>query len=211
MRHREMDAAAAALGPTVRAVQLGYEDGELVNSYEVRLRVAAQIRIHRPQLLVTFNPAYNFNHYQHGTEHKDHKTAGAIALDCFYPLARDYLQLPELWQPRKYRSVLARFPELAANRSGWDLTTPLKGWKVAEAYLFAAERLSFDPPRYETVAVDVSAALETMARSLAAHASQTGHASWKALLPGIANRTAQLGRASGMPNAEWFTRVMNML
>ena len=52
-------------------------------------------------------------------------------------------------------------------------------WKVKEAYLFAAEVLQPGPPRYETVAVDVSPVLETMARSLAAHVSQTGGASWQ--------------------------------
>ena len=59
--------------------------------------------------------------------------------------------------------------------------------------------------------MDVSAVLSTMARSLAAHRSQTGGASPLALLPDIANRTALLGQASGMAHAEWFTRVMNML
>ena len=122
------------------------------------------MRIHRPQLLVTFNPTYNLNHFQHGSEHKDHKTAGAIALDCFYPLARDHLQFVELWEPLQHAASLARFPELTANHSGWDRTTPLLGWKVPEAYLFAAERLSFSPPRYETVTVDVSDVLDTMAR-----------------------------------------------
>ena len=81
---------------------------------------------------------------------------------------------------------------------------------MREAYLFAAERLSYIPPRYETVSVDVTAALPTMAKSLAQHASQTGGTSWQALLGGIANRTRVLGRASGVQHAEWFTRVVNM-
>ena len=82
---------------------------------------------------------------------------------------------------------------------------------MKEAYLFAAERLSFRPPRYETVVLDVSSALDTMARSLAAHRSQTGGATWQQLRGEIANTTAILGRASGMAHAEWFTRVVNML
>jgi len=105
IRAAEMHRAAAALGGSVRAVLLNYEDGQLDNSYEARLRVAAQVRIHQPELLVTFNPQYNFGHFQLGSEHKDHKAAGAIALDCFYPLARDHLQFKELWQPQLYRQA----------------------------------------------------------------------------------------------------------
>jgi len=54
--------------------------------------------------------------------------------------------------------------------------------------------------------------LEQMAKSLAQHRSQTGGASWSELLPGIANRTAVLGRASmpAVENSEWFTRVSNL-
>jgi LmbE family N-acetylglucosaminyl deacetylase len=61
-RRAELTRAAAALGAT--AVWLGYEDGGLENTYEARMRVAAQIRLRRPQLLVTFNPQYNFGHFQ---------------------------------------------------------------------------------------------------------------------------------------------------
>lgn len=206
MRRQEMLNAVRALGAT--AVQLGYEDGNLDNSYEARLRVAAQIRLFRPELIVTFNPTYNFNHYQHGSEHKDHQTAGAIALDCFYPTARDHLQFAELWRPQEHLRTLARFAELDA----WDKKAPLAGWKVREAYLMATERLSFRPPRYETVEIDVSAALETKARSLAMHVTQVGARRWQQLLPGIANHSATLGRYSRPPkaHAEWYTRVVNM-
>ena len=95
--------------------------------------------------------------------------------------------------------------------SGWDRTTPLLGWKVKEAYLFAAERYTFTPPRYENVAVEVSSVLDTMARSLAQHRSQTGGASWQSLRGEISNESALMGRASGMAHAQWFTRVVNML
>ena len=205
IRAGEMVNASAALGAT--AVQLGYEDGNLINTYEARLRVAAQIRIHRPQLLVSFNPQYNFGHYQLGSEHKDHKTAGAVALDAFYPTARDHLQFKELWDPMEYQSYLSQFKELA------NLTKPLPGWKVPEAYLFATERLDQAAPRYETVTVELAeATLETKARSLSQHASQTGGAGWQQLLPGIQARAEALGSASVPPvsYAEWFTRVINL-
>ena len=84
MRAKEMHNAAAELNAS--AVLLGYEDGRLENSYEARLRVAAQVRLFQPDLLVTTSPVRNFGHYQLGSEHRDHAHAGAIALDCFYPL-----------------------------------------------------------------------------------------------------------------------------
>jgi LmbE family N-acetylglucosaminyl deacetylase len=154
-RAKEMHAAAAALNAT--AVLLGYEDGNLVNTYEQRLRVAAQIRLFQPTLLVTMSPNRNFGHYQLGSEHKDHAHAGGIALDCFYPLARDFLQFPELWQPTlpAYRSVLDQFAELDA----WNKTTPLAGWKVPEAYIMSTEQFGlWGPPRYENVVVSLTAA-----------------------------------------------------
>ena len=210
MRAIEMHNAAAQLNAT--AVLLGYEDGELVNSYEARLRVAAQIRMFKPQLLITITPVRNFGHYQLGTEHKDHRTAGEIALDCFYPLARDHLQFAELWQPHTEhnRKVLDQFPEL----DGWDKAEPLPGWKISEAYFFAVERFgAWGPPRYETVEVPLAEEdLERMAKSLAMHKSQTGGATWQDLLPGMQKHAAVLGGASNPPQqySEWFTRVVNL-
>lgn len=204
-RAEELRRAAAELfGAEV--VQLGYEDGMLENTYEARLRVAAQIRLHKPDLLVAFNPTDNFNHIQRGSWHRDHQMSGAIALDAFYPGARDHLQFKELWEPEKYRSYLRRFPELR------HLRTPLLGWDVREAYLFAAERVDAQVPRYQTVVVALDdAAMERKARSLAQHVSQTGGQSWEELLPRLQNRSGTLGAASRPPlrYAEWFTRVVN--
>lgn len=210
IRAAEMERAAAALNAS--AVLLGYEDGNLENSYEARLRVSAQIRLFRPDVLITFNPVQNLGHIQLGSEHRDHTHAGQIALDCFYPLARDHLQFKELWEPTlpENRAVLDRFPELA----GWNKTEPLLGYIVPEAYLFATEKLGkWGPPRSETVFINLTTAeLATMARSLAQHVSQTGGATWEALLPRILRRAAVLGTASEppVPHAEWFTRVANL-
>ena len=144
-----------------------------------------------------------------GRAHRDHTVAGMVALDCFYPLARDHLQFKELWEPDKYRSTLDKYPDTAG------IDRPLLGWKVKEAYLFATEKLgNGPPPRYETVFVPLTESdLEVKARSLAQHVSQTGGASWESLLPGIKAPAAILGAASDpqpVPYAEWFTRVVNM-
>eukprot|EP01052_Picozoa_sp_SAG31_P009256 SAG31_NODE_483_length_15042_cov_28.867764_5_plen_120_part_00 len=61
------------------------------------------------------------------------------------------MQFKELWEPPKYRELLrAKAPELHAG-----LSTPLAGWKIAEAYLlFATTKVADDAlPWYETVVV----------------------------------------------------------
>ena len=80
--------------------------------YELRLRLAAQIRLFEPELLITFNPVPNFDEYQRGTQHKDHQWIGHEALACFYPIARDHLQFPELWDRTHWPALRRNFSEL---------------------------------------------------------------------------------------------------
>eukprot|EP01045_Picozoa_sp_COSAG04_P034751 COSAG04_NODE_7742_length_1074_cov_1.569231_1_plen_330_part_00 len=211
LRAEEMAAAAATLGATT--VLLGYPDGELENTYTARMRVAAQIRLFEPQLLITFNPVTDNNGYHNGRAHRDHNIAGQIALDCFYPLARDHLQFKELWDPDTYGGVLRRdAPELA------DLAEPLPGWKIQEAYLFATHRVpdgvsvAGPPPWHETVVVDTTGTLETQARALSKHATQTGAKCWEEIMPRLEGRSRAMGEGTEPPvaAAEWFTRVLNM-
>ena len=61
LRDAEMHAAAAVLGADT--VLLGVPDGELENSYVTRMRVAAQIRMFKPDLLMTFNPNLDLTSY----------------------------------------------------------------------------------------------------------------------------------------------------
>jgi len=92
LRVEEQLNAARVLG--VERVQfLGYPDGELENTREVRRAVTAEIRRFRPELIVCQNPERTPNVY---ASHRDHRTAGDVALDCVYPLARDHLAFPEL-------------------------------------------------------------------------------------------------------------------
>ena len=102
-------------------------------------------------------------------------------------------------------------PELA------ELSTPLPGWKIKEAYLFATTRVANGgdtagaPPWYETVVIDTTGLAEQQARSMAEHRTQTGDMGWQELLPRMEGRAAVLGAATRPPlaAAEWFTRVMN--
>jgi LmbE family N-acetylglucosaminyl deacetylase len=105
IRKEEQQNAAQALG-VARVQFLGYPDGELEDTREVRRAVTAEIRRWRPDLLVTQNPYRTTNLY---ASHPDHRVAAGVALDCVYPLARDHLSFPELLaqglEPHKVREV----------------------------------------------------------------------------------------------------------
>lgn len=105
IRAEEQLTAARTLGVD-RVEFLGYPDGELEDTREVRCGVTAQIRRFRPDLIVTQSPTRTSSLY---ASHRDHRVAGGVVLDCVYPLARDRLSFPELLaqglEPHKVREV----------------------------------------------------------------------------------------------------------
>lgn len=92
VREEEQLRAAQVLG-VEPVVFLGYPDGELEDSREFRREVVRAIRRFRPALLVAQTPFPTLNLY---AGHRDHRTAGRVALDAVYPYARDHLHFPEL-------------------------------------------------------------------------------------------------------------------
>jgi LmbE family N-acetylglucosaminyl deacetylase len=105
IRAEEQINAARILG--VEHVEfLGYPDGEVEDTRDLRRDVTAQIRRWRPDLIVTQNPFRTMNLY---ASHRDHRVTGGVVLDCVYPLARDHLSFPELLtqglEPHKVREV----------------------------------------------------------------------------------------------------------
>jgi LmbE family N-acetylglucosaminyl deacetylase len=105
IREEEQRCAARVLG--VRGVEfLGYEDGELEDTRNLRRDVTREIRRWRPDLVITLNPSRTYNNFPGW--HRDHRTTARVALDCVYPLARDHLSFPELtpdYEPHKVREV----------------------------------------------------------------------------------------------------------
>ncbi|MEP7199821.1 MAG: PIG-L deacetylase family protein [Chloroflexota bacterium] len=75
-RRKEARAAAQFLGVR-EVVFLGYDDGELVPSLDLRAEIAQQYRIFQPDTLMTFDP--------HGEGHPDHRAAGRAATDALIP------------------------------------------------------------------------------------------------------------------------------
>ncbi len=108
IRQQEQVAAGKVLG-LKEVVFLGYPDGYLQPTLEVRRDITREIRRHRPDILITNNP----NRTLTGTNyigHPDHFAAGEAALSAVFPSARDHLTFPELLEeglePHKVREVL---------------------------------------------------------------------------------------------------------
>lgn len=107
-REAEQRAAADRLGVS-EIVHLGYPDGYLTPSLELRKDIVRQIRRFRPDLVIAQNPMRR----QDGNPfigHPDHLATGEATLAAVYPAARDRLNFPELLdeglEPWKVRQVL---------------------------------------------------------------------------------------------------------
>ncbi len=87
-RSEEQDRAASALGAAA-VVNLGYVDGELEYSMELRRRICEQIRMARPDVLLSHDP---WKRYQ---IHPDHRATGFGVVDGMVA-ARDPLFFPEV-------------------------------------------------------------------------------------------------------------------
>lgn len=104
IRAEEQRSAARTLG-VERVEFLGYADGELEDTRDLRRDITRQIRRWRPDLLITQNPHRTYNLY---ASHRDHRITAGVVLDCVYPLARDHMSFPELLpeaEPHKVREI----------------------------------------------------------------------------------------------------------
>lgn len=93
-REREQLASAARLGAAgVRFLRHG--DAELVDSLEFRGELVREIRLTRPDLVLTFDPTPGYRN------HPDHRVVGRVALDAAWPCARDRLTYPDAGPPHE--------------------------------------------------------------------------------------------------------------
>lgn len=107
-RIAEQRAAADVLG-VQEIVHLGYPDGYLLPSLDLRRDITRQLRRFRPDLVITQNPQRRLDHNPF-IGHPDHLATGEATLAAVYPAARDRLNFPELLdeglEPWKVRQVL---------------------------------------------------------------------------------------------------------
>jgi len=93
IRQAEQRAAARTLG-VAQVLFLDYPDGQVYNTPDLRRDLVRQIRLHRPDVVVTHDPTARF-FGDYWINHPDHRAVGDAALDAVFPLARDRLNFPE--------------------------------------------------------------------------------------------------------------------
>ena len=143
VRRAEQTEAAKQLG--VHDVRfLGYPDGRLEPTMELRRDISRVIRQVRPQRILVQSPERDFERI--GRSHPDHRAAGEAALNSVYPDARNPFAHPQL-----------------------RLDEGLDAWVTPETWVMAAPRSSHLPAHY----VDVTETFDRKVAALRAHQSQT--------------------------------------
>jgi LmbE family N-acetylglucosaminyl deacetylase len=105
IRTREQMDSARRLG-VANIVALGRTDGELDDTADFRKELVRQIRIVKPDVVLTTEP------YRRNMQwHRDHRIAGQVALDAVFPYARDHLHFGDLFanegiEPHKTAAIM---------------------------------------------------------------------------------------------------------
>ncbi len=93
---REAEQRAAGLILGVKSfVFMGYPDGYLEHTLDLRRDIARLIRVHRPEVVICFDPTNRFFSDTY-VNHPDHRASGDATIDAIFPTARDRLTFPEL-------------------------------------------------------------------------------------------------------------------
>jgi LmbE family N-acetylglucosaminyl deacetylase len=144
IRQEEQLAAAKEVGVSdVRF--LGYPDGQLVPSFELRRDISRVIRQVRPQRLLMQSPEINWERL--GASHPDHRAAGEATLNAVYPDARNPFTHVELLRDEG-----------------------LEAWTVHDVWVMAAGQTG-GANRW----VDVTDTFDRKVAALRRHVSQTSH------------------------------------
>lgn len=109
MRQDEQRNALKALGGK-EVHFLGYPDGELEVTMDVKRDIVRVIRSVKPDVVITWDPSVIYSSSRGFVNHPDHRACGQAALDAVYPLARDHMSFPELfaegYEPHKTKTAL---------------------------------------------------------------------------------------------------------
>lgn len=107
IREAEQRAAGAILG-VANYEFMGYPDGYLVHTLELRRDLARLIRKYRPEVVVCFDPTNRIVSDSY-VNHPDHRASGDATIDAVFPTARDRLTFPELlvdgYEPHKVKQL----------------------------------------------------------------------------------------------------------
>ncbi len=175
IREEEQKKAGEILG--LKAVEfLGYPDGYLEPTLDLRKDISREIRKYKPSILITTNPTRDLLGRGY-IGHPDHFAAGEAALSAVFPSARDHLTFPELikegYEPHKVKEVWINMFNAGNN-----------------------EHLFFNPIEKED--------LEKAIRALLAHKSQISDS--KRAKEYMTSRRKEIGKMCNSKFAETFTK-----
>ncbi len=93
-RIEEQEKAANYLG--VKSVKFfDYEDGYIVPDLKLRKKIVREIRVQKPNILVTCDPSNLFPSTRY-INHPDHRYTGQVVIDAVFPAAGNPFFFPEL-------------------------------------------------------------------------------------------------------------------
>jgi LmbE family N-acetylglucosaminyl deacetylase len=149
IRRSEQRAACAVLG-VGDVVFLGYDDGELQPTLDLRRDLVHMIRQHKPEVVLTSDPTRFFSGDRY-INHPDHRAAGQAALDAVAPASAMPLLWPDTGQPHRVHRVyvygngepnvwidinttidrkIEALKKHASQMGDWDPTERIKGWSA---------------------------------------------------------------------------------
>lgn len=149
IRRAEQRAACATLGVS-EVVFLGYGDGQLQPTLDLRRDLVRVIRQYKPEVVIAWDPTVMFLGDDY-INHPDHRAAGQAALDAAAPASAMPLLWPEAGAPHSVRQVyiygndepnvwvdvtetieqkIAALKQHASQMGDWDPTEMIKEWSV---------------------------------------------------------------------------------
>jgi LmbE family N-acetylglucosaminyl deacetylase len=149
IRRDEQRAACATLG-VGKVVFLGYDDGLLQPTLDLRRDLVRMIRQYKPQVVLTADPTRLFSGDRY-INHPDHRAAGQAALDAVAPASEMPLLWPETGEPHKVHRVyvygnsepnewvditatietkIEALRKHASQLGEWDPTDRIKNWSA---------------------------------------------------------------------------------
>jgi LmbE family N-acetylglucosaminyl deacetylase len=135
---------------------LGYEDGYLEPTLDVRRDITRVIRRYKPQVVMTFDPEVRFMNETY-PNHPDHRAAGSATVDAIFPSARDRLTFPELLtdglEPHKVEQLW--MAPSTNEKTVVDITNTLELKK--KALLAHPSQLGDEVPEFATMMAKASA------------------------------------------------------
>ena len=151
IREQEQKDAGKILG--LKAIEfLGYPDGYLEPTLDLRRDISREIRRYKPSILITTNPKRDLMSGSY-LGHPDHFAAGEAALSAVFPSARDHLTFPELleegFEPHKVKQVwINMFNISSGSNENWlfnpveksDLQTAIKALQAHTSQIPDPER-----------------------------------------------------------------------